>query len=256
MKILVTGSNGNLGQVIVEHLSLDRQDVLQATSRPNATQLLLDFNSEFEPEFRLVDIVIHVARSKTEGGVEREILFLDKLFKRGVRVITIGSLSEYLLEKSYYGQSKSAVSNFVFNQGGVVLTCGLISGPNFKGQIYQISRVLRWLPFVPQISDKVFQFETSTSTLLSTLDKVVEGKTTSRNLFVVDGEERVLFNTILQRISYVNRPRIRIPLKLIYGIAFLAERFGLSYFGRDSLKGLLGEYDYKRLEKLRKIQTN
>lgn len=255
MKILVTGSNGNLGRVVVEHLSTSRYEVLQATSRPNKNQLLLDFNSGLESQFSLVDVVIHVARSDCKGGVEREIHFLDKLFKMGVKVVSIGSLSEFLIDKSFYGQSKSAVSNFVLEQGGVVLTCGLISGPNFKGQIYQISKVLRWLPFVPQMNNKIFQFETSTSTLLRTIDRVLEGKIMERNLLVVDSEERVLFNAILQRISYGNRPKIRLPLMLIYGIAVLAEKLGLNYFGRDSLKGLFGEYDFKRLEKLSRIRT-
>ena len=173
----------------------------------------------------------------------------------GARVISIGSLSEYLIEKSEYGKSKSAATKFVLDGNGTVLTCGLIHGHDYKGQLFQIAQILAWLPFLPQFNSRAEQFTTSLDLLLEAIDLIIQDSLTGNHFLVVDAQTPRLFNSILRELSPKRRLKIKIPIALMYVGAFLMEEMKINYFNRDSLKGLLGSYDYSRIRQLARLDN-
>lgn len=250
-RILVSGANGNLGSAIVSHLSKSSNEILIASSRPGKDSHLLDFNQDTFFNFKNVDLLIHVARAKNLSALKNEENFLKYMFSSGAKVVSIGSLSEYLLDKSEYGEFKSRVSELVLESNGVVLTCGLIYGENFEGQLYKIENALQLLPFLPQFKVDLFQYTTNLSSLLHVLDLAISNSLIERNILVADSKTPTNFNAILANLGKKSYQKIFIPIKLVNLGALVSEKMNLKYFNRDSLKGLLGKYDYSRIEKLK-----
>jgi hypothetical protein len=250
-KILVTGANGNLGKAVVSHFSGKPFEILLASSTSGASQYHLDFNLVSTLDLQDIDILIHVARSKNAPSLENEIEFLRGVIAVGTQVVSIGSLSEYLIDRSRYGEYKSRVSQFVLESKGIVLTCGLIYGENFKGQLHKIRRVLMWLPFLPQLKSVCFQFTTNLESILQALEMAVEDRLNDNHLLVVDSKTPTEFNVILENLSFKKCPKVFISTKAVSFGALVMERMNVNYFTRDSLKGLIGLYDYPRIQELK-----
>ena len=249
MKILITGSNGNLGRCLVKELANPANLIYEASSKPKAKQININFESMENFKIPKVDLVIHCARSFSSLGLSREIKFLDTIFKQNAKVVNIGSLSESLIKPNNYGLRKSVISKHILNKGGTVLTCGLLVGKDYKGQIWHLQKYLRYTPFYFKIKQNPYQYFTCLECLIKILiDYVLVLK--NENYAMFEREKIVDFNVFLKSISLIKLTSLTIDLKKISSILnVLKLKFG-NYFSADSILGLLGNLDKENLYQL------
>jgi hypothetical protein len=249
MKILITGSNGNLGRCLVKELANPTNRIYEASSKPKAKQININFESMENFKIPKVDLVIHCARSSSSLGLSREIKFLDTIFEQNAKVVNIGSLSEFLIKPNTYGLRKSVISKHILNKGGTVLTCGLLVGENYKGQIWHLQKYLRYTPFYIRIKQNPYQYFTCLECLTKILiDYVLVLK--NENYAMFERERIVDFNVFLKSIPLMKLANFTIDLKKIYLILNeLKLKFG-NYFSADSILGLLGNLDKDKLHQL------
>jgi len=249
MKILITGSNGNLGRCLVKELTNPANLIYEASSKPKAKQININFESMDNFKIPRVDLVIHCARSFSSLGLSREIKFLDTIFKQNAKVIYIGSLSESLIKPNNYGLRKSVISEHILKKRGTVLTCGLLVGKDYKGQIWHLQRYLRYIPFYIRIRQNPYQYFTCLECLIKILIDYVS-VLKNENYALFEREKIVDFNLFLKSISLVKTTNFTIDLKKIYSILnVLKLKFG-NYFSADSILGLLGDLDKEKLNRL------
>jgi hypothetical protein len=136
MNVLVTGANGNLGKIISKELSARGIYVIGASSRPKSGQKLFD-----------LDLVIHCARGNNYEHLLNDLDFITNCEINNVKILYIGSFSSWLLERNRYGEYKRTIEDRAIEAGGTVITCGLLFGGEYQGQIHKIGLILKSLPF-------------------------------------------------------------------------------------------------------------
>jgi hypothetical protein len=252
-RILVTGANGNLASQIIGHLQCEGIELSGASSKPRKDQILLDF-SQPASDFDFLDsfdVLIHCGRVIDLNDVEAvrsEQKFLAAAFQKKCKVIYIGSTSAWLSELSKYGDYKLRLSDFVYNNHGIVISAGLIYGRNFKGQLYSLGKVLNKLPFTIQLIPSSTLYLTPVEKFCSVIIERGLGNA-SKSHYLVAHSSPVSFNEVLEKLSKrsigikvkVRSDLIRCILKIL--------NLKNSYFNADSILGLMSSYDMNSLEK-------
>ena len=255
-RILVTGASGNLGKLICKDLHSEGFEVVRASSKPIHNSFVLDFKNFAQTNLDSITsaagLAIHCARVtnvESRVQIESELEFLDALFSSGCKVIYIGSASSWLKTPNNYGKYKSKIEEFVIENGGSVVTAGLIYGPNFQGQIAQLNKFLKYSPFRIIFSPVNSLFLTQLDYFIKELILVVRNNPHSGR-YLIAHSKPVSFNLILR---YFCLPGFRIPLNVnseLFLRFLRALSVTTSYFNDDSFSGLLSEYDFDRMKKL------
>ena len=142
MKILITGGNGNLAKVVAEKLAEKSISFVTCSSKPKVGQIFFDLHSELnEKIYNEITHIFHFATSPSYEVTNTEIQFLHFAAKAKINLIYFGSTSSYLKDKTNYGQYKKQIEDKIIELGGIVVTCGLIYGTDFNGQISKIRKI-------------------------------------------------------------------------------------------------------------------
>lgn len=241
MKILLTGANGNLGKVVAANLKKYSITVIESSSKPKNGQRFFDLNlKNFTGLLDEIDVVVHCSRGIEQDHLSNDLKFVEYCFNKNVNLIYIGSASSWLESPNKYGIYKKQVENLVLNLGGVVISCGLIYGDRYKGQIYKLSYMLRNLPVKVQIKNSNQQYLTPLNALVSEIYRQINAPEKFKRIFLVHAW-RISFNNLLLSLGS------RSPLKIQLGKAVVESLVSLplfksNYFGIDSLSGIYGNY--------------
>lgn len=250
---MVTGANGNLASQIIKHFQREGISPSAASSKPRKDQIFLDFSLhashfDFLDSF---DVIIHCGRVMDMNDMEalrNERLFLSTAFQKKCKVIYIGSTSAWLSDLSKYGNYKLQLSELVYDNHGIVISAGLIYGKNFKGQLFNLSKVLSMLPFTIQLFPNSSLYLTPIERLCSVImEKSLN--TESKSHYLVAHSSPVSFNDVLKILSKRSTGvKVRLRSDVIRNILKILN-IRNSYFNADSIRGLMSSYDDNSLEK-------
>ena len=241
MNVLVTGANGNLGKIIIAELSAKGIDAIGASSHPKSGQRGFDLDFSI-PDAMLanIDTVIHCARGNNYEQLANDLDFIALCARNKVRVVYIGSFSSWLLDRNQYGNYKRTVEDQTLEIGGIVITCGLLFGSGYQGQIYKIGLILRFLPFGIKFEGAGSQRITPLKALLEEI--ILNSLITPKTGRVILAYDAILnFNEILSAVGPRRFFSIQLKrnfLELLLG--GIGNRAG--YFNSDSLKGIYSKY--------------
>lgn len=238
--VLLTGANGALGQTLSSQLKLSGFDVIEGSSKPNASQLRIDFsrrNSEYFINERLF-AVIHVAKSNNLDDLENELDFIRHCCKVSKRFIAIGSISEYSQSLTEYGLIKRKVTKNVLEEGGAVLTCGLINGEGFRGQIHLLSKILRLSPITPQFKSNPTVFLTDIEVLKFSIFTLLQQFQEGQNYGLFDPASAISFNSLILGLSRRTTLKVSLDNDMMVRWIAMLEFFLPSFFKADRFKGL------------------
>ena len=241
MKVLLTGSNGNLGKVISSTLRKNQIEIVEASSKPSKIQRY--FNLDFHPPQELlsgIDLVIHCARGSNSKHLQNDSAFLKICKANSCPIIYIGSISTNLLKSNQYGEYKKKIENIVINYQGTVITCGLIYGENFYGQISKLKKFLRKLPVNLQLSGTNKQYLTPIQGLLSELIFQIRDQQRSSRIFIAH-QTPVHFNDLLYKLGR-NKPFTLTVSKKMAILIIKITKFKINYFNSDSILGVYSDY--------------
>lgn len=241
MKVLLTGSNGNLGKVVSFTLREYQIEVIEASSKPKKTQRF--FNLDFHPPQELlggIDLVIHCARGSNSKHLQNDSAFLEICKVNKCSMIYIGSISTNLLKSNQYGEYKKKIENIVIDYQGTVITCGLIYGENFHGQISKLKKFLRILPVNLRLSGTNKQYLTPVQGLLSELIFQIRNQQRASRIFIAH-QTPINFNDLLYKIGG-NKPFTLTVSKKIALLIIKITKFKINYFNSDSILGIYSDY--------------
>jgi hypothetical protein len=246
MKVLLTGSNGNLGKVISSTLRKYQIEVVEASSKPLNMQRYFDL--DFCPPQELlsgIDLVIHCARGSNSKHLQNDSAFLKLCKANNCPVIYIGSISANLFKSNQYGRYKKTIEDIVINYQGTVITCGLIYGENFYGQISKLKKFLSRLPVILQLSGTNEQYLTPVQGLLSELIFQIRDQQRASRIFIAH-QTPVQFNDLLYKLGRNKLFTLTISKKMALLIIKIT-KFKINYFNSDSILGIYSDYqrDFK-----------
>jgi hypothetical protein len=242
MKILVTGANGNLAKVVAEKLAEKSISFVTCSSKPKGDQIYFDLHSELnENIFDEITYIIHFATSPIYQVSNTEIQFLSLAAKKNIKLIYFGSTSSYLKEKTNYGQYKKQVENKIIELGGIVVTCGLIYGGDFNGQILKIKKYLSYLPFSILLQDSKKIYLTSSSRVVKTLLEIVNSTNFVSGRYLLLQTPAIRLNDLLISLSRFKSIQLSVPYKfirLLLGTRFISSK----YFVFDRVKSVYSDF--------------
>lgn len=242
MKILVTGANGNLAKVITEKLADKSISFVACSSKPKGGQIYFDLHSELnEKIFYETTHIIHLATSPIYEVSNTEIQFLSLAAKRNIKLIYFGSTSSYLKEKTNYGQYKKQIESKIIELGGVVVTCGLIYGGDFNGQVSKIKKYLSYLPFSIVLQDSKKIYLTPSSRIVKTLLDIVNSTNFVSGRYLLLQTPAIMLNDLLISLSRFKFIKLSVPYKfirLLLGTRFISSK----YFIFDRAKSVYSDF--------------
>jgi hypothetical protein len=249
MKILVTGANGNVARSLISNLSGIGYQVCALSSKSHLSEEFLDLKKGYGiAVLDGVSGVIHCAVNPDLiiNDIEKD--FLNSVVSKNIKLFYVGSTSSYLVERNDYGKYKKAVENYVENIGGLVLTCGLLYGDNFHGQISFLEKILMKLPFNISLTGSKYIYLTKISTLSSSINEIlVKNKNIKGRILLFDSSQ-LKFNSFLSKLSGNKKFTILISSRLLMVLLKLLPA-KLNYFSADRLKGLLSEFEPDLIDK-------
>lgn len=248
MKILITGGNSDLAKFIGKSMSAFGFEILIVSSKNISDSSKFDLNLGYSSKIlENIGCVIHCAANPKNIFTEIEENFISETLSKNIKFIYIGSTSSYIENKNKYGNYKKSVEEYILNKGGLSITCGLIFGDNFAGQINQIKSYLSKIPISIQLKDSKYSYltpiESIPAAIIQLLSNVsMEGKRI--NLF---HPQKVEFNKLLRVLSGNKL------LSLSIQVRFLLKFFSLipinhRYFNLDRLKGIMSSFTPDLLE--------
>jgi len=241
MKVLLTGSNGNLGKIISFTLRKYQIEVVEASSKPKKMQRF--FNLNFYPNQELlsgIDLVIHCARGSNSKHLKNDSAFLKMCKANNCSLIYIGSISTNLLKSNQYGEYKKEIENIVITYQGTVITCGLIYGENYNGQISKLKKFLRRIPVNLQLSGTNKQYLTPIQGLLSELIFQIRDQQQASRILIAH-QTPVNFNDLLYKLGR-NKPFTLTVNKKMALLIVKVTKFKINYFNSDSILGIYSDY--------------
>jgi hypothetical protein len=246
MKVLLTGSNGNLGKIISNNLKKLQIELVEASSKPFESQRYFDLN--YCPKKELltdIDLVIHCARGNNSTHLKNDSEFVNICKLNDCPIIYIGSNSGNLLKPNQYGEYKKFIENIVIKNQGTVVTCGLLYGHSFYGQVKSLKKVLRKLPFSVQLDGANEQYLTPVEGLISELIFQIRNQQRGSRIFIAH-KIPINFNVLLVRLGGIKPFSFTIRKKMVLFI-FKIMNIKLNYFNSDSILGIYSEYkkDFK-----------
>jgi uncharacterized protein YbjT (DUF2867 family) len=241
MNVLVTGANGNLGKIISKELSARGIYVIGASSRPKSGQKLFDLDlASSNLVLKNIDAVIHCARGNNYEHLLNDLDFITNCEINNVKILYIGSFSSWLLERNRYGEYKRTIEDRAIEAGGTVITCGLLFGGEYQGQIHKIGLILKSLPFRIHFKDAGSQRITPVAALVEEIFSCCLMWPKAGRI-ILAYPEVLNFNDILSAIGPRRLLSINLRRKFLE-FFFDKIRIKLRYFNSDSLKGIYSQY--------------
>lgn len=242
MKILITGANGNLAKIVAEKLYEYSVSFIQCSSMPKNGQIYFNLNSKLdEAIFNEITHILHFATSPTYEVTNTETHFLNLAKEKNIKIIYFGSTSSYLNDKTIYGHYKKQIEDKVLNLGGVVITCGLIYGKDFNGQISQAAKYLSFLPFTVVLKGSKAIYLTSTERIIHVLLEVINSANFVSGRHLILQTPAIDLNDLLFSLSRFKFLKLVVPLKFV-GLALSSKFVFGRYFHFDRVKSIYSDF--------------
>jgi hypothetical protein len=242
MKILITGGNGNLAKVVVEKLNEKSISFITCSSKPKVGQIFFDLHSELnENIFNEITHIFHFATSPRYEVTNTEIQFLHLAAKKNIKLIYFGSTSSYLKDKTNYGQYKKQIEDKIIELGGIVVTCGLIYGKDFNGQISKIRKCLSYLPFGIVLQNSKQIYLTPSSRIIQTLFDIMDSVNPVSGRYLLLQTPAIMLNDLLFSLSKFKFIKLKVPhkfIRLLLGTRFITSK----YFIFDRAKSVYSDF--------------
>lgn len=241
MKILVTGANGNLGKLLATKLQQSTHEIFEASSTPLNTQRLLNLKKSFSRDLLVdIELVVHCARGKNARDLEQDKNFIRMCRDRRIGVVYIGSLSSWLDTSNNYGKYKKEVEDFVILNDGTVVTCGLIYGDGYMGQIYVLNKFLKFIPFYLDLPETKDTFLTPVDALFREIMSQIENRQVGKRILLVH-RNAIEFNRLIHLLARRKYFTVKLKKKMVFAVVDL---FGskIQYFNSDSLNTIYSNY--------------
>lgn len=242
MKILITGGNGNLAKVVAEKLAEKSISFVTCSSKPKGGQIFFDLHSELnEKIYNEITHIFHFATSPSYEVTNTEIEFLHIAAKKNIKILYFGSTSSYLKDKTNYGQYKRQIEDKILELDGVVITCGLIYGKDFNGQISKIRKCLSYLPFSIVLQNSKQIYLTPISRIIQTLFNIMDSTNPVSGRYLLLQTPAIMFNDLLVTLSKFKSIKFKIPykfMKLILGTRIVTS----NYFIFDRAKSVYSDF--------------
>ena len=242
MKILITGANGNLAKVVANKLNKNSISVVSCSSKPINDQIYFDLHSELnEMIFNGITHIFHFATSPIYEITNTETQFLNLAVKKNIKIVYFGSTSSYLNDITIYGRYKKKIEDKVLKLGGIVITCGLIYGKDFNGQISQAARHLSHLPFTVILKGSKKIYLTSTSRVVDILLDIINSTNFVSGRYLLLQTPAIDLNDLLFSLSRFKFLRLVVPLKFV-GLALSSKFVFGRYFHFDRVKSIYSDF--------------
>jgi hypothetical protein len=242
MNILITGANGSLGEKLRVDLESLSYKVICASSKPDIGQKNFNLNTGFDSDLlEDIDLILHLAINPklVITSIEKEFLRLSEA--KDITLLYIGSTSSYLVKPNKYGIYKKLVEDLVIKNNGIVLTCGLIYGSNFKGQLSKIKKVLKTLPFNVELSGTKLVYITPVQAIADFLMRPKDKKIYRGKRILLCQPEAIPFNLLLSKLVENKMFKVKFSEKRLNLIIKL-NPFKTRYFSSDSYMALFSEF--------------
>lgn len=246
----ISGANSNLGKMTVKFLKkqLGSINLVLLSSNPSKSQRVFDLEGEIDySSIERCNFLIHCARplKARHDRTLKEIKILDRISSHDTKIINISSVSGFLDVKSNYGAHKRGIHDWIEDKGGINLLSGLIFGKQFKGQIFQIARILRILPIRPQFRDEYEVYLTPVNQILFSIREILEEQSLESKFLV--GRNPYTTNEVFKGVSRergidlrLRGEEVRVLLKILPSNR---------YFSADSFLGITGTYSELKMIK-------
>ena len=246
MNILITGANGNLAQLISNELQKLEYNIYEASSKPIRTQRLFDLHEPFyEKLLADVEVVIHCARGFKTVHLKNDKIFVKTCSELGVQIIYVGSISSWLESLNKYGEYKKNMEEEVLSKNGTVITCGLIYGKDYMGQVHKLNKLLKKLPFYLNLPETKEIFLTPTYSLIHEINTQINHSQKGYRILLAH-KDSISFNSLLQKLGGTKFLTLKLNKKFIF---FIINFFGqkIHYFNTDALQSIYRSYraDFK-----------
>ena len=242
MNILITGANGSLGEKLRVDLESMNYKIVCASSNPSFGQKIFNLNSGFDSDIlEGIDCIIHLAINPNLviTNIEREFLYLSA--SQNIILVYVGSTSSYLVKPNKYGIYKKLVENIVTKSNGVVLTCGLLYGSGYNGQLSKIKKFLKILPFNIELSGSKLVYLTPIQAIVEFLVESKDKKIYHGKRMLLCNSEAIPFNLLLTRLVGKKIFKVKFSSKAIDLIVKI-NPFKTRYFSSDSYKALFSDF--------------
>jgi hypothetical protein len=161
--------------------------------------------------------------------------------KKNIKLIYFGSTSSYLKDKTNYGQYKKQIEDKIIELGGVVVTCGLIYGKEFNGQISKIRKFLSYLPFSIVLQNSKQIYLTPSSRIIQTLFDIMVSVNPVSGRYLLLQKPAIMLNDLLLLLSKFKFIKLKVPYKfirLLLGTRFITSK----YFIFDRAKSVYSDF--------------
>ena len=240
----ISGANSNLGKLVFEflHQQISSIKLVLLSSNPSKGQRIFDLEGEIDyNSIKKCDILIHCARplKVIPEKTLKEIEILERISSFETKIVNISSVSGFLDVRSNYGIHKRGIHEWIEERGEINLVSGLIFGEQFKGQIFQMARILKSLPIRPQFRDEYEVYLTPVQHILLSIREILQ-KQNLESKFLL-GKNSYTTNQLLRDISREGVINLRLKGKEIHLLLKLLP--SNRYFSADSFLGIIGKYN-------------
>jgi hypothetical protein len=242
MSILITGANGSLGEKLTEELESLNYKIICSSSNPGIGQKNFNLNSGFDSDlFDGIDLILHLAINPklVITNIEKE--FFNLAVAKNIIILYIGSTSSYLVKPNEYGIYKKLVEDLVIENNGIVLTCGLLYGNNFKGQLSKMNKFLKILPFNIELSGSKLVYLTPVQAIVDFLMQLRDIKVYRGKRILLCQFEAIPFNILLARLAGNKAFKVKFNIKSL-DLIVKFNPFKTRYFSSDSFMSLFSEF--------------
>ena len=213
MKILITGGNGNLAKVVAEKLAEKSISFVTCSSKPKVGQIFFDLHYELN----------------------------EKIYNEITHIFHFATSPSYEVTNTNYGQYKKQIEDEIIELGGIVVTCGLIYGKDFNGQISKIRKILSYLPFSIVLQNSKQIYLTPSSRIVQTLFEIIDSKNPVSGRYLLFQKPAILLNDLLFSLSKFKSIKLKVPYKFIR-LLFSTRLITSKYFIFDRAKSVYSDF--------------
>lgn len=240
MRIGIIGSNGVLGQILTEQLSLRGHDLSLFGRRSDLWMYKFDvLTDEPHEQFRKVDCIIYLAwatkerTDKVQGEhVEAAGLWAKYCESIGVKFVFISTVLAHEKSRSMYGKYKYKAEQLITNASGKSLRVGSVADDAYPLLLTKIRHLGRKFPAIKVIANLPI-YAISSTAFVNAVEQVSISKTAEFIFWVAPKTP----TSIASIISFENQ-RQRNP-KWVNGIVALLTKIPLNHTKIDALRGII-----------------